>query len=112
VVESLLDPDPDAPERVAGAVQPALGDADTGTGDTRTGRVSMSDCECLAGCAFFNDQMAEMPATASLLKTLYCRGDSTECARHVVFKALGKSAVPTDLYPSELERAHSLVEPA
>ena len=67
------------------------------------------DCECLPTCIFFNDKMASMPAVASLFKERYCRGDNRECARYVVFKALGRGNVPPDLYPNQVERARALV---
>lgn len=69
----------------------------------------MADCECLTGCVFFNDQMAEMPSMSNILKERYCRGSSTHCARHMVFRTLGKAAVPADLYPSQVERAEAQI---
>jgi len=72
----------------------------------------MADCECLAGCLFFNDQMAEMPSMSNIIKERYCRGSSTHCARHMVFRTLGKAAVPTDLYPSQVERAEAQIAAA
>ncbi|MHB1341506.1 MAG: hypothetical protein ACYC77_06830 [Coriobacteriia bacterium] len=69
----------------------------------------MADCECLAGCLFFNDQMADMPSMSSIIKQRYCRGSSTHCARHIVFRTLGKGAVPRDLYPSQVEQAEALI---
>jgi hypothetical protein len=68
----------------------------------------MADCECLIGCAFFNDKMANMPATANIVKKTYCKGNSSNCARHMVFKALGKAKVPSDLYPNMTERVREL----
>ena len=68
----------------------------------------MVECECLARCPFFNDKMANMPATTEMYKRKYCRGDNSQCGRYVVFKALGRERVPTDLYPHELERAQQL----
>jgi hypothetical protein len=68
-----------------------------------------SDCECLAGCPFFNDKMADMPGTAEQLKQHYCKGDSSRCARHMVFERLGKPAVPPDLYPDMVERAEQIL---
>lgn len=72
----------------------------------------MADCECLSGCPFFNDRMASAPATANLFKKTYCQGDNTNCARHVVFKALGKPNVPGDLFPNQLDRAKNIVSKA
>ena len=71
----------------------------------------MAECECIAGCPFFNDKMADMPGTASLFKKNYCSegGDFEHCARHIVFKALGKPSVPADLFPNQVDRAMSLI---
>lgn len=72
------------------------------------GGKSMADCELVATCPFFNDQMAEMPSMAGIIKERYCRGSSTLCARHMVFRSLGRAAVPKDLYPSQIERADEI----
>jgi hypothetical protein len=69
----------------------------------------MTNCECLAGCIFFNDQMKGMEGIKALMKQRLCQGDNSGCARHLVFKALGKPRVPPDLYPNELDRARALV---
>ncbi len=72
----------------------------------------MADCECLAKCIFFNDRMASKPATAQILKKQYCQGNSSECARYVVFKALGGEHVPPDLYPSQKDRVEKILASA
>ncbi|NPV02545.1 MAG: hypothetical protein HPY53_14315 [Brevinematales bacterium] len=69
----------------------------------------MSDCDCLQGCPFFNDQMADMPSTADAMKGLYCQGDNACCARFMVFKALGKGKAPADLFPSQSDRAEEII---
>ena len=70
----------------------------------------MADCECLPTCIFFNEKMANMPSMTSIFKKTYCEGgDYEKCARHMVFKALGKSSVPQDLYPNQIERAAELI---
>ncbi len=69
----------------------------------------MADCVCLPRCPFFNDRMAQMPATAELLKKRYCLGDQGQCARHMVFSKFGSEKVPTDLYPTQVERAQQLL---
>lgn len=72
----------------------------------------MAQCECLAGCLFFNDKMENMPAMASMYKSKYCLGDSTTCARHMVFSVLGSAAVPTSLYPNDMDRAKEVITEA
>ena len=69
----------------------------------------MADCECLAGCLFFNDRMADMPTMANMYKRNYCRGDSSKCARYMVFKALGRESVPVDLFPNMADRARAII---
>jgi hypothetical protein len=69
----------------------------------------MSECECLPGCAFFHDKMENMPGMSGILKSRYCIGDNSECARHVVFEKLGKAEVPADLYPNQLDAALKLL---
>jgi hypothetical protein len=69
----------------------------------------MADCELLEGCIFFNDKMADMPSTAEMFKNKYCREINTECARYMVFKALGKEKVPPDLFPNMKEKAQEVI---
>lgn len=65
----------------------------------------MADCELLPGCLFFNDKMASMPAAADMMKSRYCHGNKSNCARYMVYQKLGRPKVPPDLYPGDLERA-------
>ncbi|HAR45076.1 MAG: hypothetical protein A2X56_02805 [Nitrospirae bacterium GWC2_57_13] len=69
----------------------------------------MADCELISGCIFFNSQMANMPGTAEIYKTTYCKGKHDECARQLVFKAVGKEHVPKDLFPNQAERAQRII---
>ena len=68
------------------------------------------DCEKLATCIFFNDQMDHMPSVAALLKSQFCRGGFSECARFRVAAKLGGTAVPRDLFPNDHGRASRLLE--
>ncbi len=69
----------------------------------------MADCELLEGCVFFNDKMVNMPATGELYKDKYCRENNLECARYMVFKALGREKVPLDLFPNMKEKAQEII---
>jgi hypothetical protein len=71
----------------------------------------MPDCDCLPGCPFFNDRMAHMPSIAGMMKNQYCKGNFTQCARHMVKEALGKERVPVDLFPNQTEKADKLLNP-
>ena len=70
----------------------------------------MADCELIQGCLFFNNKMKDMPATAEILKDRYCKSDFMACARHRVFKALGRSKVPPDLYPQQSEKVDEIIK--
>jgi len=70
------------------------------------------DCDCIQACPFFNDRMAMKPAMAGVYKQNYCQGAFNECARHLVMKALGKPAVPPDLFPNMAEQANHLIQAA
>lgn len=69
----------------------------------------MPDCEKLPKCAFFNDRMANKPATANMMKKQYCHGDKTLCARYQICITKGPEAVPGDLYPNMMERARAIL---
>jgi len=70
----------------------------------------MADCELIQGCIFFNNKMRDMPATAELLKKQYCTGAYTTCSRYMVFKALGKSSVPPNLFPQQTGVAKDIIK--
>ena len=72
----------------------------------------MAECECLPKCPFFNDRMATKPATAQLMKRQYCLEDNSQCARYMVRKAQGADLVPSDLYPTQIERVKVILEVA
>ena len=69
----------------------------------------MAKCECLDGCPFFNDKMKDTEGIGAIYKRKYCLGDSSICARHIVFKKLGKAAVPSNLYPNMLDKAKEII---
>ena len=66
------------------------------------------DCECLEKCPSFNDMMKDMPAIADLYKHQYCKTDNSECARFIIFKKLGRDAVPKDLFPNQKDRLKNI----
>ena len=69
----------------------------------------MFECPSLPKCPFFNDKMANKPATANLMKTKYCQTDNSQCARWKVAQAKLPGGVPADLFPNEMEKALLLV---
>jgi hypothetical protein len=70
----------------------------------------MAECECLAGCVFYNDKMVDKPATTDMLKKRYCLGSNKECARFMVRQVLGKDKVPSNLFPNQRDKATSLIQ--
>jgi len=70
----------------------------------------MGDCECLEGCPFFNDKMANMPAMSATYKKSYCKSNFADCARYKIFKTLGKGSVPVDLFPNQIDRAEEILK--
>ena len=69
----------------------------------------MVDCALIEKCIFFNDKMASMPSASNMMKRKYCKEDSAKCARFMVFSAMGREKVPTDLYPNDLPRAQTIL---
>ena len=69
----------------------------------------MADCELVVKCPFFNDKMKNMPAIAEQMKTKYCKGDNSYCARFMVFRALGREKVPANLVPNQIDRAEEII---
>jgi len=70
----------------------------------------MANCELIETCIFFNDQMPNMPSTAAVYKKIYCEQDFQNCARFMIFKAIGRSSVPKDLFPNQKERAETIIK--
>lgn len=69
----------------------------------------MADCQLLSGCSFFNDRMQGLEVIKDMLKKRYCREDNSNCARYMVFKALGRPKVPADLIPNQADRAKQII---
>jgi hypothetical protein len=69
----------------------------------------MPACEKLAVCAFFNDQLANMPAMSEQKKRRYCHWDKAACARYQVSLLAGPERVPDDLFPHMSECVPGIV---
>ncbi len=69
----------------------------------------MPACELIEKCLFFNDKMANMPATAMTYKKIFCQDDNSRCARYMVCITKGRDRVPPSLFPNEFERARSIL---
>jgi len=44
------------------------------------------------------------------MKNTYCRGSNTDCARWMVASTLGKTYVPSDLFPSQTDKAKEILK--
>jgi hypothetical protein len=69
----------------------------------------MTDCELLGKCPFFNDRLKNMPTASDMMKRMYCQWRYKECARYKVAIVLGRKKVPTDLFPSDKEKAEMIL---
>jgi hypothetical protein len=69
----------------------------------------MANCELLEKCLFFNDKMGNRPGMAEMYKKKYCRGDNSDCARHMVVEAMGREKVPTNLFPNQADEAKRII---
>ena len=69
-------------------------------------------CELRMTCPLFNEHMQATPSARALYRVRYCNGHHTECARYVVYLALGRESIPDDLYPNDRLRALDLVKAA
>jgi hypothetical protein len=56
--------------------------------------------------------MQHMPAIAAGLKKRFCLNEFETCARYMIFRKLGKPAVPADLYPNQRTRAEGILASA
>jgi hypothetical protein len=70
----------------------------------------LTDCENLPTCPFFKGEMAIEEERGKVYRAYYCHGGMAICARYMMFKKLGKSLVPPDLYPDQVSRAEQIIE--
>ena len=69
----------------------------------------MTDCEFIAKCLFFNDQMKNMSGMSQIYKDKYCKTDNSKCARYIVCKALDREKVPATLFPNMVDKARKII---
>lgn len=70
----------------------------------------MAVCKYLTHCPFFKETIENMPAETELTKREFCEGDPSNCARYMVFKALGTRKVPDYLFPRSVDAARRIIE--
>jgi hypothetical protein len=53
--------------------------------------------------------MTAVEGLGAIYKNKYCTGENSHCARYMVFRKLGKSAVPPNLYPNMVDAANAIL---
>lgn len=66
-------------------------------------------CDKSALCPFFKKAMPNQPANTDELIKKYCEGNSLNCARAMVYDALGNDKVPADLLPEDKAAAYGVI---
>jgi hypothetical protein len=66
---------------------------------------STANCELLAGCIFFKNNMNNMTKVIETMKKMYCLWNYKQCARYRVASALSRNEDPKDLFPGDTIRA-------
>ena len=69
----------------------------------------MTHCEFLSDCPFFNDKLQNMPAASDIMKKMYCQWHYVKCARYRIAVAMGRSAIPADMFPGDTRRATEML---
>lgn len=62
-------------------------------------------CKFKNSCNFHLDKIADMPATSSVFKKMYCEGIADNCARFMVIKRLGKDDISGSMMPNNRKQA-------
>ena len=69
----------------------------------------MTECVNYNRCQYFIENLKNSPVTSTMIQKTYCKNKFAECARYMIFTKLGESKVPSDLSPSENERAEQII---
>lgn len=69
----------------------------------------MQECELMDSCPFFNDQLKDDDEQIGIMKEKYCQSNNLNCARYMIFMALGRESVPKDLFPHQKEAAYVII---
>lgn len=69
----------------------------------------MQECELIEKCPFYNDQLEGNIEQIEEMKEKYCRKNNLNCARYMVFMALGKESMPDELFPHQKDRAYEVI---
>ncbi|GAB4281507.1 MAG: hypothetical protein Kow0067_00960 [Coriobacteriia bacterium] len=66
-------------------------------------------CDHIGYCPLTADATGYSPEFARNLRTIWCRGEFTACARYHAARLLGTENVPVDLFPVDRERVSQLL---
>ncbi len=73
----------------------------------------MAECRIAKNCPLYRSQPNNQAnAVSNWLRTHYCQGNFSMCARHTIHEAMGQEYVPADLFPNEQARANQIVSQA
>jgi len=66
-------------------------------------------CERLTGCPYYGENTPIYNGTGTTYRKTYCEAGKTNCARYMVYAAVGPEFVPLDLYPTMTTRAEQII---
>ena len=78
----------------------------------------MTECQIAKSCPFYTGKAQAQPtssgfaAVSKWLRSNYCKGNFSMCARNTVVEAMGQEYLPADLFPNEQARAVQLISQA
>jgi hypothetical protein len=69
----------------------------------------MQECELINTCPFYNGQLQGDLRQIEEMKDKYCRKNNLNCARYMIFIALGREKMPEGLFPHQKNKAYELI---
>ncbi len=69
----------------------------------------MQECDLIEKCPFYNDQLKGDKEQIDAMKEKYCKVNNLNCARYMIFMALGRESVPKELFPHQKDRAYEVI---
>lgn len=69
----------------------------------------MLECELIEGCPFYNGYLKGDENKIEAMKEKFCRKNNLNCARYMIFMALGRGSVPPELFPHQKNKAYQII---
>jgi len=69
----------------------------------------MNTCELINKCRFLKEKLADLPLVIHIMEKTFCQGGKCNCARYIIFRAMGTEGLPPDLFPNHLYRAKEIL---